>query len=88
MQMAEHSGTDGLFWYFRFNGNFSQIRRIFNWTDEITKNDFDGVSLLFFFNNKTRLFVLILKYNCFTHGPQMPEVRLFLKKKKEKKKKK
>ena len=46
MQMAEYSGTDGLFWYFRFDGNFSQIQRILI-KDDIIKNNFDGVSSLF-----------------------------------------
>jgi hypothetical protein len=76
MQKAKRSGIDGLFWYFRFNG-FFLISNGFLITDDIIKNDFDGVSSLIF-PTKVRLFVLILKYNCFIHELQMPEVWLFL----------
>jgi hypothetical protein len=41
------------------------------------KNDFDSCVRSFVFT-KVRPFVLILKYSCFTHELQMPEVRLFL----------
>jgi hypothetical protein len=44
--------------------------------DGIIKNDFDGVSSLFF-HKRVRLFVLILMYNCFTHELHMPEVHFF-----------
>jgi hypothetical protein len=75
MQMAEQSRIAGLFWYFRFDGNFC-LNSTEIICDDIIKNDFDSCARVFFFP-KVRSFVLILKYNCFTHGLQMPEVRLF-----------
>jgi hypothetical protein len=47
MQMAEHLGTDRFYWYFRFNGNYTEDD-ISKTEDDISKNDFDGVSSLFF----------------------------------------
>jgi hypothetical protein len=47
MQMVKRSGTDGLYWYLRFNGFFTEDD-ISNTEDDIIKNDFDGVSSLFF----------------------------------------
>jgi hypothetical protein len=75
MQIAKHLGTHGLFWYFRFNGNFVRFNGILI-EDEIIKNDFDLCAAVCF--TKVRPFVLILKYNCFTHELLMPKVRLFL----------
>jgi hypothetical protein len=46
MQMDEHSGTDGLFWYFRFNGNLCPLDFVLIY-DEIIKNDFDFCVLIF-----------------------------------------
>jgi hypothetical protein len=70
-------GLNPLYWYFRFNENFTEDD-ISKTEDDISKNDFDGASSLFF--TQVRLFVLILNYNCFTHELHMPEVLFFLKK--------
>ena len=50
--MVDYSGTDGLFWYFKFNGKF--VRWIFILIhDDIIKNDFDScVRSIFFFFQK------------------------------------
>ena len=41
-----------------------------------------SMAFLRYFFTKVRLFVLIFKFNCFTHELQMPQVRLFFLKKK------
>ena len=72
--MVDYAGTDGLFWYFKFNGKF--VRWIFILIDgEIIKNDFDSCVRSRF--TKVRPFVLMLKYNCFTHELLILKVRLF-----------
>jgi hypothetical protein len=76
LQMVDYSGTDGLFWYFKFNGNF--VRWIFILIyDEINKNDFDSCVRSFYFKRKVCPPVLILRYNWLTHEPLMPKVCLF-----------
>jgi hypothetical protein len=72
--MTEHLGIDG---YFGTSDSTEILVRSDGILikDEIIKNDFVGVSSMFF--TKVRLFVLILKYNCFTHELHMPGVRLF-----------
>jgi hypothetical protein len=54
MQMAVHSGTGRLFWYFRFDGNFCPDSTEII-CDEITKNDFDLCSVLFFPTKSTSI---------------------------------
>jgi hypothetical protein len=75
MKIVDHSGTDGLFWYFKFNGNFVSLTSILLF-DEIIKNDFDSCVRSLF--TKVRPIVLILHYNCFAQELLMLEVRFFI----------
>jgi hypothetical protein len=74
IKIVDHSGTDGLFWYFEFKGNFYHSTSI-SLSDEIIKNDFDSCvcSLL----TKVRPFFVILHYDCFAHVLLMPKVHFF-----------
>jgi hypothetical protein len=75
MQMTERLGTDGLYWYCRFNGI---LEKMISAIRKMISAFMISMAFLRYFFTQVRLFVLIFKYNCFTYELQMPEVRLFI----------
>ena len=73
--MTERLGTDGLYWYCRFNGI---LEKMISAIRKMISAFMISMAFLRYFFTKVRLFVLIFNFNCFTHEVQMPEVRLFI----------